>query len=433
VTSYGARGDGVTDATSAILAAIAAARGQTVNFPAGAYYLASTLTVPNGAHLAGPVGAGPASSAWLKGAVVFGSSSSFADLKIGDGGVYAGCRNASGATSTEFTRCQFRGGAGGSSSTPLHLGGGNNSCSHITFTDCTVERSLTNETPYPYSGGGNCVDVNEVVDSTNGAHIEYLTFNRCHFGVSNGRTDIPRNIGAVRMMVEMTHTGGTPVRHGYHDITFSGCIFEAANGCALDIAGAIYNGVHTDAYVTVEGCEFRGAGYLVPGSGDGWGYDITDEGNNHVTITDCDFYPSYGRVLTTLAFGGVTVDDWAITGNRFHLEDRSYGCARGNDPAIHLEGTGKFTGNTIINSSGSYWLLWLGNFYDSNSASGCSVTGNTFRELRAKASGMATIDDATNCTITGNTFQTAATSDPTLSRTGTNTGTTIADNVLLHN
>ena len=38
VTDFGARGDGVTDDTSAVMAAIAAAKGQPVYFPAGTYY-----------------------------------------------------------------------------------------------------------------------------------------------------------------------------------------------------------------------------------------------------------------------------------------------------------------------------------------------------------------------------------------------------------
>ena len=72
VKDYGAHADGVTDDVQAILAAIAAAGGQDVYFPAGTYRLASTLTVPDGTHYVGPGW----TSAWLKGRIDFGSNSS---------------------------------------------------------------------------------------------------------------------------------------------------------------------------------------------------------------------------------------------------------------------------------------------------------------------------------------------------------------------
>ena len=50
------------------------------------------------------------------------------------------------------------------------------------------------------------------------------------------------------------------VRHGYHDITFKDCVFEAADTFTLDIPSAIYNGEHTDGYVTVDGCTIYGGG-----------------------------------------------------------------------------------------------------------------------------------------------------------------------------
>ena len=56
VTDFGATGNGTTDDTAAIVAAIAAAApasslartGNTVYFPAGTYMVTSTLTVPAG-------------------------------------------------------------------------------------------------------------------------------------------------------------------------------------------------------------------------------------------------------------------------------------------------------------------------------------------------------------------------------------------------
>ena len=431
VTAYGARGDGVTDDRGAVLAAIAAAKGRPVYFPAGTYYLASRLTVPDGSHLAGPSGAGPGSTAWLKGAVVYSSNQAFADLRIGDLNK-TGIVNGSGATNTSFTRCQFRGGGGSVAKAPVFFGGGVNSCSRITFTDCDVERNLGDHEVFPGASNWNNVNWVEDVSRVDGAHMEYITFIRCHFGVSNGRTDIARNIGSPRANVELyQYPEGGVVRTGYHDVAFRDCVFEAADMFTLDLPSAIYNGAHTDGYVTVDGCTIYGGGVTK----DYWGYAINIEGVNHVTITDCDIYPAWDSCLVILAFDGVDCNNWQITNNRFHLDDFSHGGinARNTEPAIRLEGTaGTFSGNTIRNSTGSYWLFWLGTYYDGNSAGDCDISGNYFQELRTTANSMARIQNATNCTITGNTFQTAASSVPSISYSGANTGTVVKDNLFLH-
>ena len=52
-TYYGAKGDGVADDRAAIIAAMNAAKGAVVYFPAGTYRLGSTLTVPAGTHFQG--------------------------------------------------------------------------------------------------------------------------------------------------------------------------------------------------------------------------------------------------------------------------------------------------------------------------------------------------------------------------------------------
>ena len=104
-------------------------------------------------------------------------------------------------------------------------------------------------------------------------------------------------------------------------------------------------------------------------------------------------------------------------------------CASGNQGWKGNNGT--FSDNVVRNSTGGQWLLWLGWFYDGQRADGWTITGNTFRELRATPQHMVTVHDATNCTITGNTFQTAAPSFPRgtpVACSGVNTGTTISNN-----
>ena len=53
VKDFGARGDALTDDTTAIAAAMAGAAGRPVYFPAGTYIVSSTLALPDGIHLVG--------------------------------------------------------------------------------------------------------------------------------------------------------------------------------------------------------------------------------------------------------------------------------------------------------------------------------------------------------------------------------------------
>jgi len=440
VTDGGCDNTGESDCVADILAAVTAykAAGKDgLYFPAGTYLLSSTLTVPDGCKLAGPLGLGPdACAAWLQGTVVYNSNSTLTDLKIGDLGA-DGIRNGASASTTTFTRCQFRGGAA-SYRAPLKFGGGTNDADHITFTDCNVERNLGNHESDGASGYNNVLWI-EAVGDANGSHMEYITFDGCHFGVDNGRRDIARSIGAPRANVELYQLPGAgAVRTGSHHVYFYDCIFEAADQLAtLDIPSAVYNGATTDGYCVIDGCTIYGGGVTKDWLPNG----ICVEGVNHVTITDCDIYPAYDVSLSIIDNYGVGCHDWVVSNNRFHLDDFSHSGieARSTEPAIHLEGTGEFTGNTIHNSSGGYWLFWLGWFYDSRSATGCTITGNTFHELRSSAPpvghDMVTVYDATDCTITGNTFQTAYTNNPTFGYSGTNTGTTVIDsenNTLIH-
>lgn len=432
VTDFGARGDGVTDCTNAVLAAIATAKGQPVNFPAGTYYLASTLAVPDGSHLAGPHGTGPDSSAWLKGAVIYNSHSSFCDLKIGDKGKN-GILNGMNATKTDFMRCQFRGGGIANGVAPMRFGNGLNSASHITFTDCNIERNLGDWETNGVHNWNNVIWY-EQVSSLRGSHMEYIRFTRCHFGVSNGRTDIARNIGSPRANVELWNDdgGGNAVRHGWHHVWFTDCIFEAADTFTFNAPSAVYKGAHSDAYLTIDGCILKGGGV----ARSTFAYGIAMEGVNHWTINNCDIYPAWSYCLSNITSVGVDAHDWAVTNNRFHFDDYSKGglTTRSNEAAILLQGTnGSFTGNSIANSEGSYYLLWLGDYYNSSWAMNCTVSGNTFHERRPVASDIGAISNATGCTVVNNTFRTEAGRSPTILKQGSNPNTSVANNTFLHN
>ena len=379
----------------------------------------------------GPSGAGPASTAWLKGAVVYNSNSIFSDLKIGDA-AKNGVSNGSGASNTSFTRCQFRGGGTVAYRAPMYFGGGTNSCDHITFTDCNIERNLGEAGSF--ASGWNNVLWLEDPSRRDGAHMEYITFTRCHFGVDNGRRDIARSIGSPRANVELYTWNGAAVRYGYHNVTFQDCIFEAADSFTIDIPCDDFNGVQTDSYVTLDGCTIYGGGVR---SGFNFPDAIVIEGPNYVTVNDCDIYPARNVTLSTLDYNGFGCDNWQITNNRFHLDDYTHGGinARSSEPAIVLRGQGTFAGNTIHNSSGGYYLLWLGNYYDTPAGGlhDSTITGNHFHELRSTANPMGALWNVTNSTVTGNTFQTAAASGPSFDYSNSgNTGTTVKDNVFLH-
>jgi hypothetical protein len=440
VRDYGAKGDGTTDDRAAIIAAVAAAGTAPVYFPAGTYYCASTLVIPARVRMQGPaVSALPypvagcqVPTAWIKGAVQYGSDSAFSDLRFGDFGK-DGCRNQHGAARTTFTRCQFRGGGTASMRYPIRFGGDDRlaSCDHITLTDCNVERGLGDGTT-----AGNNVGFMENCSSTGGSHMEYITFAGCHFGVSNGRTDIARNIGAPRGNVELYQkptSGHTGARTGWHHIDFTKCVFEAADKFTLDIPGAEYAGKHTDGYCVVDTCTIYGGGADRSGS---LADAIVIEGVNYVTVNNCDIYPAFDQLLTIQTFHGVDTNNWVITNNRFHADDFTHSgiTARSNEQPIDLQGTGIFTGNTYHGNGGTNTLMVLGGGYW---VANCVITGNEFHELRTSAATgpMVRISNATNCTITGNTFQTEHTSNPTFYYSGTNTGTTVingTNNTLIH-
>ena len=247
VVDYGAKGDGVSDDTAAIAAAMNAALGaeQSVYLPAGTYKVGS-IRVPNGLTV---TGAGMSAS-WLKGHLDFGSDQYISDLKIGDLGVSA-VKNTDGASSTTFERVRFRGGGGRNWTYVVSLGSGAD-CDHITFRACQIERNLGVEVVGEDRGFNNV----SVWTDRSGV-VSDITFEGCHMGVSNGQGG--HDTGSPRMGLECyVHSDTAPTGYGWRNIVLRDCVFEAADCHTADfsdIPSARGTGL------LIEGCLFKGGGY----------------------------------------------------------------------------------------------------------------------------------------------------------------------------
>jgi hypothetical protein len=230
VTAFGAKGDGSTDDTAAVRAALAAAAGRpaTLVFPAGTYVVADTV-VPDAVSVAG-VG----DKSWINGRLQIGSRSRFADLRLGKDG--AALRFVDGATATTFERVTFVGGGGvasGEDQGVVRFGAGRGA-SAITFRACTI--------------GANSRDGNGVSIACSGrpaATYHDLVWDHCRFA------------GSPRMDFECIQRpdSGT-VTAGYQHIDLTGCVFEPSGSEAIS-----YDSVGPGGNSTVSGCIIKGAGW----------------------------------------------------------------------------------------------------------------------------------------------------------------------------
>jgi hypothetical protein len=387
VMDFGAKADGVGDDSAAILAAIKAADGKEVYLPAGRYRLAYVFTVPAGAHLIGD----GRNTSWLQGQLVFGSSSTFSDLKIGpvSAGV-TGIRNVDGATGSSFLRCRFRGGGGAGYNAPTMLLGGGRDLFNTTFADCEMERSLgvAADPAYP--------SYNLLSVICDGNVIDGLTFDGCHFGVSNGTA-----IGAERMMVECWTAHGLSNR--WKNLTFRGCEFEPSNWHQLDFA--CYGDSGQGTGVLVEDCTFRGAG--VPGrwlTTQVWGYAIALEWPAAVTIRNNHFHRCYEAAICSANYGQSYNTAWRITGNTFDWDTAELGITARRGIVVLTGANNIVTGNVF---------RWHGQFsaWPSNGcvelggvkATGNTVTGNRFNLATLYASAIIQAGGAADNTVSPNT------------------------------
>ena len=415
VRTFGAKGDGRTDDTTAFRRAMRAAveAHATLYVPRGAYKL-SDLSLPNGLAI---TGAGPRVS-WLKGRILFGSNQHICRLKLGKAGDSA-VHNRNGASGTTFTACRFRGGSPGAPDgyfNTIALGG-DGSVDHITFKDSEVERNL---------GAGNNISIVEDGSSAGGAHVSDITFDGLHVGVSNGRTDIPRNIGGPLGGIEVyTWDGGTgKALHGWSNVNILNSVFEATDSFCVDLADyPLASGERASGPVRVAGNTLKGGGW----GGGRWGYTIAIESPKGVLIENNTIYRGGNRALGVGWTSGLP-SGFIVRGNVFPLDYDNGITVNPSQyaPMITLSGNGTFSGNTITTDEGGFVLELL-------DFSNGTVTGNTFNELRTSSPPWAVgYTNMTGTAITGNTFKTAATSNPVLSDGGSNSNNTISGNTFLH-
>jgi len=362
---YGALGNGTTDDSAAILRAITAASGRVVYFPAGTYRLANSLTIPDNAKLTGDSMA----TSWLQGQIIFGSDSTFTDLKIGSASASdakTSVRNVDGATGSNFIRCHFRGGGGtGSDAQTMALGGGRD-LYNTTFTYCEWERSLGTS----YNGNTGAAE-NTLSITANGNVVSGVTFENCHLGVSNGVAT-----GAQRMMVEVWTAHGTS--NWWRNITFRGCEFETSNYHQLDFA--CYGDSGQGSGVLIENCTFHGGGRAPLLADRRWGYAICLEWPADVTIRNNHFHRSDEAAVFSANFGQSYDTHWIITGNVFDWDTAEDNIVARRSIIALTSSNNTITGNTFIFHGDFY--AWPGNGiveFGGANATGNDLTNNTFQ------------------------------------------------------
>ena len=421
VRAYGATGNGRTDDSAAFIRAMhAAVEGRATLYIPGGTYKLRRLALPDGLRITGA----DSRRSWLKGGVVFGSGQYVRRLRLGRLGYST--QNGRGASGTVFEECRFRGGGGapGSIDAPVLQLGFRHSVEHITFKDCLIERNLGTENAR-HSRGFNNIGITEVAAAGH-AHVDSITFDGCHVGVSNGRTDIPRNIGGPRAGLEAyTDPNGAPV-HGWSNLNLVNCVFEATDSFCVDLADTpLPSGERASGPARIAGCTLKGGGW----GGAPFGYTLCLEAPKGVVIENNTIYRGYNNTLGCGASSGI--------GGGYIIRDNTIDCtfdngitplpATGYHAMVLLLGDGNvFTGNTIVTNVGGPQLE-LQNFTRG------SVTGNTLIEKRTSSAPWAiNVWDSSGSTVTGNTFRTASTSAPVIHYQGTNANNTVTSNTFQH-
>jgi hypothetical protein len=283
VASYGAKGDGVSDDTAAVTAALKATAGKKVGvyFPAGTYKI-SSIVLPDNVTLVGA----DAGTTWIEGRLQAGSASQVSDLTLGGTGM--AFRFVNGASHTTFTRVSFVG--GGSITSGEDQGvirfSGDRAASFITFTDCEIGANSAN---------GNGVSI--VDTGWSGATCHDLVWQDCHF------------LGSPRMDFECIQRadGVHAITTGYYNINLIGCVFEPSGAEAIS-----YDGSYEAGHSTISGTTVKGAGW---NSAYPWHQGVEFNGAVGMTFTHNTVYRCAGDMINHQQHG--TVSDNVFTDNTF--------------------------------------------------------------------------------------------------------------------
>jgi hypothetical protein len=435
VTDYGAKGDGSADDTAAVtkaLSAVSAKGGGTVYFPAGSYKV-SQIQVPDGVNLQG---AGMTTS-WIQGKVIAGSHETLSDLKFGKKGVSFGFAQVAHYTTLE--RCRFRGGGGASEFTDgsvvtIGLPWGGVRHDHLTFSDCDFERNLGVESDSQHQTLYNTVRISE--DPTaGGSHVEYVLFERCHFGVSNGAGG--HDTGSPRMQVEIYEDSyGSGLVQGPRHIDFVDNLFEAPDDESIDYSGAMASNGSGPlmGYSLVKGNTFLGNGYANPTDVAGehvppYPNDVTFEcGVRNVTVSGNTFYRGWGRAVAGVREQQGHDTFIEVTGNfvRF-TTDTSKGVAWKADK----DGDG--VQETTIKTVSAPWVSHRSGEYVISLSGGHNVVADNVMVYGANCGTAVLLENATDSSVTGNDMTDARTSNGSASIRLTGSTNNTADGHTIYN
>jgi len=271
VKEYGAKADGTTDDTSAILAAVkaAVAAGKEAYVPAGVYRT-GTLTLPAGATLRGD-----GDSSWLTGLLRFNSDVTVQDVKLGGKAttfVVAPARYT--VENVRFEGVRFRGGdpTGAAHAAIFAVNGGN--IDGLYIDRCEFERNLG-----VWNSNGSAGALALACDTGYGNVLRDIWITNSHFGVSNGKATGQPTFNIVFWQSEEAGSGW------WGDAHIIGNVFETTAEFNLDFDGlwARDNG-HND--VEIRDNLIKGAGLYHDGVAPSWPYGICVEPSRQGTVIE---------------------------------------------------------------------------------------------------------------------------------------------------
>jgi len=289
VMDYGAKADGVTDDSTALLKAMnaAVAAGGVVYCPAGTYKIAGQLTIPSSVTVYGD----GMTASWLKGHIVFGSHQTFSDLKMGDSGEY-GVVNDLTAVYTTFQDCYFVGGSASDNDAAGHppfgineimFGSSHGPVTHITLEGCRIAGGLKNACDMLILDHNGCVTD--------------ITIDNCYF-----------ESGQFMGFACGTRPDDATATGIYQRVNLTNCTFAPSASEAVSYDGPAFNANCTVSNLLIEGF---GADPDTPYPD---GFEITGPGG--FTVSDVTIWGGRGPAwnLSGSTVSGVAVPcNWSFT------------------------------------------------------------------------------------------------------------------------